>query len=364
MSQKPPPPLIIGANLEISGKFAVDNSLRGVELAIQEINADGGLLGRPLRLVIADNHSDETNIPETLKKLILQEKAVALIGPSYSNLAIAAAPLADQYRIPFIATAATNPRVTVDDNGRTRPYAFRACFIDSAQGTGMAHFAYTNLQSRTAALYIDDSASYSQGLASFFSDAFSKQGGQIVAKAGYTPNTQDFEQSVALLLAGKPDLIFIPGYHLEVLKIIRSIRNAGFNGPILGGDGWSSLLLIDQEGQSLDNTFFSCHYSPDDNSAPVQKFLAAFRAFSGGKTPSQGDILGYQAMMLLADAIRRADSDDPEKIRAELAKTIDFPGVTGPLTLDKQHNALTGMMVLEIKDGKAIFKERILLAPR
>ncbi len=364
MSQKTPQPLIIGATLEVSGKFAIDNSLSGVELAIKEINNAGGLLGRPLRLVVADNHSDETIIPETLKRLIVQEKAIALIGPSYSNLAIAAAPLADQYRVPFIATAATNPRVTVDDNGRTRPYAFRACFIDSAQGSGMAHFSYTNLNARTAALYIDDSASYSQGLASFFSEAFSKKGGRIVAKAGYTPNTQDFEQSVSMLLAANPDLIFVPGYNIEVLKIIRTVRNAGFSGPILGGDGWSSLLLMDQEGQSLDNTFFSCHYSPDDNSAVVQKFLSDFRSFTSGKTASQGDVLGYQAMMLLADAIRRADSDDPEKIRAELAKTIDFPGITGPLTLDKQHNALTGMMVLEIKNGKALFKERIQLAPR
>lgn len=360
--QSEPAPLIIGAVLEVSGKFSVDNSLPGVQLAIQQLNDAGGLLGRPLKLAVADNKSDETAIAAALEQLIVNEHAIALIGPSYSNLAIAAAPLMDQYRIPFIATAATNPRVTVDDSGRTHPYAFRACFIDSAQGVGMARFARETLHAATAAVYIDDSAAYSQGLASFFIDSFSKQGGRIIAKGGYTPITADFSTPVTALLEPAPDLLFVPGYHLEALKIIRAARSAGFKGPILGGDGWSSLLLVDSGGQSLDNTFYCCHYSPDDTTAEVRQFIAAFGAFSGGKQPSQGDVMGYDAVLLLADAIRRAGSAEPAKIRDALAATADVPAVTGRITLDEHHNALTNLMVLEIRGRSSIFRERIALS--
>lgn len=353
--------IVIGINLELSGKFApsANSSLKGSQLAVAELNQQGGLLGKPLRLAIGDNRSDETMASQVYGTLVRQSQACAVIGPMYSTIAIASGPLADELKVPFIATSATNPRVTVDDNGRTRPYAFRVCFIDSFQGTVMADFALKNLKAYKAAVYVDDSAYYSQGLASFFTQAYLRQGGKIIYKAGYTPEVSDFSNALLPLLAAQPEVIFIPGYYSEVAKIIQAARELGFKGPIIGGDAWEvELLLPLLPPAMLDNTFYSAHLSLDDATPEMQAFIQRYLAFAG-ESPSQSSILSYDATMLLADAIRRAASSESVKIRDALEQTRDFSGISGLISLNERHNAAKSAVVMEIKNGRSIFCARI-----
>ncbi|WP_346354770.1 ABC transporter substrate-binding protein [Azotosporobacter soli] len=358
----PPAEIVFGANLELSGKFAAlgKASLSGIQMAIDEINRGGGLLGKPVRLAIADNRSDETSASAVFHQLTQQDHVVGIIGPVYSTTAIASGTLADTFKIPFIATLATNPRVTIDDNGRVRPFAFRICFIDSFQGTAMANFALTALQARSAAIYIDDSAYYAQGLASFFEQAFMQKGGQILAKAGYSPQTKDFKPKLDELLAPSPDVLFIPGYYTEVAKIIALARSSGFNKPIIGGDGWEEQLLVNAIGPAaLNNTFYCSHYSPGDDSPAIQNFISSYQIFTKGSEPIQASVMAYDATMLLADAIRRAAEPDQQKIRDALAATINFPAVSGLIRFDNHHNPEKNAVVIEIRNGKGQFKQRI-----
>lgn len=353
--------LRFGANLELSGKFAARGvaARQGIELALQEINAGGGLLGKPVRLTAIDNQSDETTAPNVFQQLT-QHDVCGVIGPLNSTTAIAAAQQADLYKTPFIAILATNPRVTIDDSGRVRPFAFRACFIDPFQGTAMADFALTTLHARNAAIYIDDSAYYSQGLASFFEAAFVQRSGRIAIKAGYSPQSSDFAQNVASLLAEQPDVLFIPGYYSEVAKIVALARQQGFAGPIIGGDGWEEQLLVQAiRPELLNNTFYCSHYSPDDSTLAVQQFIQRYRAAMHNEEPMQAAIIAYDATMLLADAIRRAGSADHEAVRTALAQTKNYPAVTGTLSIDDRHNAQKAAVIIALRDGKGRFLQRI-----
>lgn len=354
--------IVLGVNLELSGKFAAlgGGALSGVQMAIKEINDTGGLLGKPVRLVIADNRSDETTAPAVFRQLSKEQPVLAIIGPIYSTNAIAAGSWADNEKIPFVATLATNPRVTVDDSGRVRPYAFRACFIDPFQGTAMANFAANSLHARSAVIYIDDSAYYSQGLATFFEMAFVQKDGRILGKAGYTPQTKNFAPSLGELLSSNPDILFIPGYYNEVSKIIALARQMGFSGPIIGGDGWEEQLLVAAIGAApLNNTFYCSHYSPEDTAPAVQSFISRYQSFAPKAEPMQTTVMAYDATLLVADAVRRAGSADRQKIRDALAATVNFPAVTGSITLDEHHNPEKSAVVIEIRDGKGRFKERV-----
>ncbi len=359
----PPAEIVFGANLELSGKFSAlgKASLSGIQLAIDEINRGGGLLGKPVRLAIADNRSDETSASAVFHQLTQQDHVVGIIGPVYSTTAIASAPLADAFKTPFIATLATNPRVTIDDNGRVHPFAFRICFIDSFQGTAMAAFAATALHARSAAIYIDDSAYYSQGLAFFFEQSFAQKGGRTLAKRGYSPQTQDFKPQLSELLASEPDVLFLPGYYAEVAKIIISARKMGFTNPIIGGDGWEEPLLVAAAGaDALNNTFYCSHYSPGDDSPAIQNFVKRYASFTNGSEATQASVMAYDATLLLADAIRRAAEPDRQKIRDALSATTNFSAVSGLIRFDAHHNPEKNAVVIEIRNGKGEFKQRII----
>ena len=351
----------VGANFELTGGQATfgQSSLNGVKMAIKEVNAAGGVIGKQLTLFSADNKSEPSESTNAITKLITQDKVVAVIGAVTSGNSMAASPVSQANKIPFISNTATNPKVTVGDDGKVKEYAFRACFIDPFQGTVMANFAANSLKVKTAAIYVDQSSDYAKGLAKFFEEGFVKAGGKIVSNEAYLQKDKDFKSSLTKIKATNPEVIFVPGYYEEVGMIVKQARELGYKGPMIGGDGWDSPKLVEIAGkEALTNTFFSNHYAADDKDPKVVKFVETYKK-DFGQVPDALAALSYDATMMLVDAIKRANSADPQKIRDALAQTKNLSVVSGIITLDANHNPVKSAVVIEVKDGQLVFKEKV-----
>jgi len=352
----------LGANLEMTGGNATfgGSAANGAKLAIKEVNSKGGVLGKQLSLVIADNRSEASEAANAMQKLATQDKVSAIIAPIASSSVIAGAQVNQDNKILAISPTASNPKVTVDPaTGKVRDFIFRAAFIDPFQGSVMANFAAKSLQAKTAALYIDNSSDYAKGLGLFFKETFVKNGGVIVSEEGYLQKDTDFKATLTKIKSKNPDVIFAPGYYQEVGMIIKQSRELGITVPFLGGDGWDSAKLPEIAGaQALNNSFFSNHYSPDDNSAAVKNFVEAYKK-EYGQTPDAFAALSYDATMMIIEAMKRANSADPVKVKDELSKTKDYAAVSGQITLNATHDAVKSAVIVEMKDGKQTFREKV-----
>lgn len=357
-----PKEILIGANFELTGNVATFgvSTVNGIEMAFAEINAKGGVLGQQLKLVKGDNKSDSGESTNVATKLVTQDKVVTLLGPVTSTNVLAAVPVATQFKVPIITSSGTNPKVTVDDSGKTREWAFRTCFIDPFQGFVAANFALNSLKAKTAAIYIDKNSDYSKGLAEVFEKTFTEKGGKIVAKEGFTTDDKDFRATLTKIKATKPDVLFVPAYYEQDGLIAKQARELGYTNPILGGDGWDSDKLLQIAGaKALQEVYFVNHYSAQDTDPKVVKFVNDYKA-KYNSVPDALAALGYDTAYLLADAIQRAGSADPAKIRDALAATKGFSGVTGNVSLDEKHNPVKGAVVLSFdKEGKLVFKEKV-----
>lgn len=353
----------IGANFEMTGGQASfgNSSMKGLKLAVKEINAAGGVLGKQLELVQADNASKSEEATRAAQKLISNDKVVALIGPVTSTNTLGAVPVAQEKKVPLITTSATNPKVTVDErSGKVNEYVFRVCFIDPFQGKVAADFASKELKVKNAAIYLDSSSDYSKGLQKFFKETFTKNGGTIVAEESYQQKDTDFKAVLTRIKEKNPEFIYVPGYYEEVGKIVKQARELGIKAPIMGGDGWDSPQLLEIAGKdALNNTYLSNHYAADDSSAEIKKFVEAFKKDNNNETPDSLAALGYDAVNMLVDAIKRANSVEPQKITDALAKTKDLKLATGSLTLNETHDPVKSAVVLEYKDGKQVFKAKV-----
>ncbi|MBP7255097.1 MAG: ABC transporter substrate-binding protein, partial [Negativicutes bacterium] len=319
---------------------------------------NGGVLGKQINLIVADNKSEASEAANAATKLISQDGVKVLLGPATTSNMLAASQIATDNKIPAITPTATNPKITVE-NGQVKPYIFRSCFIDPLQGEVMADFATKTLNVKTAAIYVDSSSDYSKGLAEVFAKKFAEAGGTIVAQESFLQKDQDFKSTLTKLKASNPEVIFIPAYYEEVGKIVKQARELGINAKLLGADGWDDSKLVDIAGaQPLNDTYFCSHYSEQDNDANVKDFIAAYKA-EYGEEPNVFAALGYDAGKMLVDAIKRAGSDDPEKIRQALAETKDLQVGTGIITMDANHDPIKSAVVLEMKDGQKIFKQKI-----
>ena len=352
----------IGANLEMTGNTATfgQSATNGVKLAIKQVNAKGGVLGKQITLVVADNKSDTAEAANAMQKLATQDKVIASIAPIASSSVMAAAQVNESAKILGISPTASNPNVTVDpETGKVRDYLFRATFIDPFQGAVMANFAKNTLKAQKAAVYIENSSDYAKGLGKFFKETFVQNGGNIVSDEAYLAKDTDFKATLTKIKASNPDVIFVPGYYQEVGMIIKQAREIGITVPILGADGWDSAKLPEIAGaEALNNTFFSNHYSPDDNSPEIKNFVEAYKA-EYGQVPDAFAALSYDATMMIIEAIKRAGVEDSVKVKDELAKTKDYQGVSGSITLDEKHNAVKGVVIIEMKNGIQAFKEKI-----
>jgi branched-chain amino acid transport system substrate-binding protein len=350
----------IGANFEMTGGIANfgNQTVNGIKLAFKEANANGGVLGKQLTLVVADNKSEPSEAANAITKLITQDKVKAVLGPVSSSNVLATTQIAQDNKVPVITATATNPKVTFD-NGQVKSQIFRGCFIDPFQGTVMANFAAKSLKAKTAAIYVDNSSDYSKGLAQFFEESFVKNGGTIVAKEAFLQKDQDFKATLTKIKATNPEVIFIPAYYEEVGKIAKQARELGITQALLGTDGWDDPKLVEIAGAAaLNNGFFSNHYSPQDTDPNVVKFVEAYKK-EYGQEPSALAALGYDSAPMLIDAIKRAGSDDPAKIRDALEQTKGLQVSTGIISLDANHNPIKSAVVIEMKDGKQVFKEKI-----
>jgi branched-chain amino acid transport system substrate-binding protein len=282
-----------------------------------------------------------------VQKLINQDKVVVLLGEIASSRSIAAAPVAQRARIPMVSPGSTNPAVTEKGN-----YIFRACFIDPFQGTAMADFAMRSDKGPKAtkfAVLYDVKNDYSLGLRQYFTERVKALGGEIVADESYGEGDIDFRAQLTKIKATSPEAIWIPGYYTEVGLIARQARELGIDAVLLGGDGWDSDKTADIGREAVDGSFFSNHYAADDESPSVRKFVESYKLKYNGKVPDAMAILGYDAMLLVADAIKRAGSTRGPAVRDALAATKDFPGAAGSITIDANRNAEKALVVLQIQ---------------
>lgn len=352
----------VGANLEMTGGSASYgiSSKNAIELAFKEINEKGGINGKQLELVVADNKSEAAEATNAMQKLVSQDNVVAVIGPNLSSSVIAASAINNSTKVLDIAPMATNPYVTVDQaSGKTKDFNYRTCFIDPFQGTVMAKFATAELGVGNAAVLIDNSSDYAKGLAQFFKENFVKEGGAVTAEESYLQKDTDFKATLTKIKATNPDFLYVPGYYQEVGLIVKQARELGMNMPIAGGDGWDSAKMPEIAGAAaLNNTYFSSLYSPEDSSDINKNFVAAYEKAYGQK-PDVFAALSYDSALLVAEAIKNAGSTEPAKISEAMAKINGFSGVSGSVTFDDKHNPVKSAVILEYKDGAQSLKTKI-----
>lgn len=351
----------VGANLEMTGGSASYgiSSKNAIELAFKEINEKGGINGKQLELVVADNKSEAAEATNAMQKLVSQDNVVAVIGPNLSSSVIAASAINNSAKVLDIAPMATNPYVTVDQaSGKTKDFNYRTCFIDPFQGTVMAKFATAELGVGNAAILIDNSSDYAKGLAQFFKENFVKEGGAVTAEESYLQKDTDFKATLTKIKATNPDFLYVPGYYQEVGLIVKQARELGMNMPIAGGDGWDSAKMPEIAGAAaLNNTYFSSLYSPEDSSDINKNFVAAYEKAYGQK-PDVFAALSYDSALLVAEAIKNAGSTEPAKISEAMAKINGFSGVSGSVTFDDKHNPVKSAVILAGCRLVPLFKRR------
>ena len=347
--------IVIGHYASMTGStahFGQDTD-RGVRLAIEEANAAGGVLGKKLKLVTLDTRGDSAEAANAVNRLIDVEKVSAVLGEVASSLSLAGGRVAQRRKIPMISPTSTNPKVT-----EVGDYIFRVCFIDPFQGKVMATFARNHLKLDKVAILKDVKNDYSIGLADAFQKSFTAAGGTIVVEQSYSQGDTDFSAQVTAIRGTQAQAVFVPGYYSEVGTIARTADRLGLKVPLLGGDGWDSPDLFKIGGDAINGSYFSDHFAPDVAAAKSQAFVANFTK-KYGQAPTGLGALGYEAALVLIDAIKRAGKSDPSAIRDAIAATKDFEGVTGKISIDAQRNPQKSAVVLKVEAGKAKFETSI-----
>lgn len=317
--------------------------MRGIEMAINEINAAGGINGKQIKHINYDNKSDDNETLAVVNRLISQDKVVAIIGEATSGRSKIGAQVAQQNKIPMLTSSATNPEVTKVGN-----YIFRACFIDPFQGLVMAKFMINDLKLKKAAILRDVKNDYSVGLSDVFKAEVLKAGGEIVDDIAYQEGDVDFKSQLASIKGKKPDAIFVPGYYNEVALIARQAKELGMNQPLLGGDGWSSPDLFKIAKDAINGSYFSNHYTTESTDPKTVEFVKNFKA----KYNEDADVmaaLAYDATYMMAEAMKSAKEITPDNIRAGLAGIKNFAGVTGVITMNESRDAVKSAVVVRVQ---------------
>lgn len=341
----------IGVILPLTGLQSTfgESTKRGIDLALEEINGEGGILGKQIECIVEDDQSKVDEAQTAVTKLLTQDKVKVVIGEVTSSATLAAAPLCQRFKVPMVSPASTNVEVT-----KVGDYIFRTCFTDDFQGSALARFAFEQLKARRCAILKDVKSDYSIGLASAFSQTFEKLGGRIVSEQAYASGDTDFRAQLTAIKASNPEVVFLPGYYTEVGLIIRQGRQLSLNAVFLGGDGWDSPKLTEIAKESAEGSYFGTHFSPQQKEERVSKFVQKFRE-RYKKMPDALSALGYDTLYLVADAIRRAGSTDGENVRSALASTKGFSGVTGVISIDENRNAKKPLVILRIEKGVPTF---------
>jgi branched-chain amino acid transport system substrate-binding protein len=344
-------PILVGHYASMTGSEATfgistDN---GIKLAIDEINAGGGINGRPLKLITYDDQGKAQEAATVVTRLITQDKVVAIIGEVASSRSIAGGQIAQKNGVPMITPSSTNPSVT-----EIGPMISRVCYTDDLQGQACARFAATNLKAKAVAILFNRQQAYSKGLADEFKKAFAKGGGKITTEQSYGDGDADFSAQIGAIRDSKAEAIFIPGYYTDAANIAIQVRKANVTIPLIGGDGWDSAELAKIGGQAVEGSYFCNHYAPDQGSPEVNDFVAKYKT-AHKDTPDALAALGYDAGKLLADALKRAKSTGGKDLAAAINATKGFKGVTGVITIDEERNAKKPLVIVQVKGGLPSF---------
>lgn len=328
----------------------------GVQLMIEKINAAGGILGRQVEFINYDDKGDQLEAVNVVKRLIKEDKVVAVIGSNSSGRNIAVAPIAEEAHVPIIATYATNPKVTQPTPDTLNQYTFRVCFTDPYQGAVMANFAFNDLKAKKAAVLYEISSDYSVGVRDYFKQEWAKMGGELVADEAFKTGDVEFRAQLTKIKDTNPDVIIMPFLYKEVALATKQARDLGITATFIGGDGWPSSELLKMAGAAVEGSYLVDH--TDVNMPQVQEWRKDYKARYGMDFEVNA-IMAHDAVLVLKAAIEYAGSTDPEKIKTALENMPAVAGYTGEIKIDpKTHNPIGKSAVLiTIKDGKfTLFK--------
>lgn len=351
--------ILIGLITPLSGDVKTyGESVRNAFLiAVEEANAKGGVAGMKIRYVIQDDKNDATEAANVANLLVNQHRVKAIVGAVTSKATIPVSDIIQAAKIPTLTPTATNPKVTVAD-GKRKDYMFRSCFIDPFQGMVMAKFSSETLKKKRAAILFDASNDYSKGTAEVFRDGFRKLGGAMAAFEAYGKDDVDFSALLTKVKASGADVMFLPDYYNKVGLIAKQAQEKGLKVQLVGPDGWDSPDLVKIAGSAIEGGYFSNHYSPDDRRPEVVAWVKKYKE-KHGQVPDALGTLAYDGTKLLLEAIRKAGSDDPRKIRDALASIRDFHGVTGKSTLDRNGDSVKSAAIVKIEGGRQKFVKMV-----
>lgn len=348
-------PLKIGLVAPITGSIATfgKSTREGAEMVFDQVNQQGGLLGRRVELVVEDDAGKPEEAANVFTKLVNRDRVAAIIGSVATKCSLAGAPICQRSGVPMITPASTNPKVT-----QIGDYIFRVCFVDPFQGGVIARFLVSKLGLKRVGIIYDLTNDYSKGLADYVEQNVKKLGGQVVARQTFSEQDKSFKAQLTAMGTQQPQAIFVSAYYTEAALIARQARQLGIKATLMGPDGWDSPMLIESGGDAVEGGYFSNHYSADSPNPQTQQFVKAY-AKRYGESPDALAALGYDAAGLLVDAIRRAKSVDGRAMRDALAATKDYQGATGAIGMDAQRNARKPAVILQVKGGKFVLVETI-----
>jgi branched-chain amino acid transport system substrate-binding protein len=353
--------ITVGAYLSLSGSdstFGTDTR-DGIELAVEEVNAAGGVKGKKVKVLYEDDKSTTQEASQKVRQLIDRDKVVALLGEVASSRSLAGGLIANTSHVPMVTPSSTAVEVTKD-----REWVFRTCFTDDQQGEVAARFVKNEMKKTKVGVFYAAQDTYSSGLARSFRDEFKKLGGEIVVDKGYQKGETNFRTYLDQLKAANPEIIFVPNYYNEMVLVARQAKEVGLTGTsFVGGDGWDSSNLVEGAGAELEGAYFTNHYAPDVPWPNSKKFTETFRT-KYKHDPSSLSAQGYDAARLLFDAIGRASEAKPDAIRKALAETKDFQGATGTMSMDKDRNANKPIVVVQIKEKKFKYATQLMSGTR
>lgn len=348
--------IVLGGNFELSGPAAAYGQAmqKGVKLAVQQINADGGVkVGSKkmkIKLVQKDNKSDNSSAASVASNLTTKSKVNAVVGPITSSPGLAALPNYTKAKVPYITPGGTQDSLTVQKNGKVQPYMFRSCFEDSYQGKALAKYVYNNMHLKRVAILADKSTDYGQGLTKAFKGSYK---GTVVETQYYQSGDKDFNTLLTKLKGKKFDALYVPGYYTEAGLIVKQARQMGINQPIVGADGFSDPKLVQIAGKkAATNIYYTTHFDAKANTnAKATAYMKSYKA-KYGEDAGTFDALAYDATYMIKDAIENEKSADSTKIATGLSKLKDFKGVTGSITMDKKHNPQKQVIVAKVVNGE------------
>jgi branched-chain amino acid transport system substrate-binding protein len=346
----------IGEFASLTGKEATfgTSSHEGTLLAIEEINAAGGVLGKQLELLTEDDQTKAGEPANAVNKLISKDAVVAILGEVASSRSLEAAPICQQNKIPMISPASTNPTVTKEGD-----YIFRVCFTDEFQGGALANFASGTLKAKKVAILTDVKSDYSKGLSKSFKAKYTTGGGTVGVELDFNSGDKDFKGQLTAIKSDAPDAIFLPGYYSEVALICIQAKQLGMNIPIFGGDGWESESLLTIGQDAMEGHYFSTHCSIEQPTPEMTSFVAAYKKRFNGKSPDAMAVLGYDSAKVLTEAMKRAGTTAGLALRDAIAATKDFSGASGKFSLNADRDAVKALVFIQIKGGKFTYNATV-----